>query len=318
VRNADAMILVLGSRYGHVQSSGLSPTHEEYREAGDTRPVLVFIQQAVDPEPQQAEFIREVRGWEQGHFTAEFEDTEELRDKVIRALHDYILANEAASLAEAGLASRARTLASRERSTGRPDLVVAVSGGPLRTVLRPAELESENLRQFLLAEALTGADAVLIPSLGTDTTISDDALRLIQNRGSGLVALDETSNLLIVQPALENNISRSGITSLIEEVITERITLAIRFCARVLDHVDPAQRISHVAPVTTLRGVGYLPWRSRAEHERSPNQATMGFGSAEHIVVVLSPPVRRRAALLHDTQRMAEDFTVRLRREVKR
>ncbi|MGH3699659.1 MAG: DUF4062 domain-containing protein [Pseudonocardiaceae bacterium] len=317
VRNADMMILILGSRYGHVQASGLSPTHEEYREARDTRPVLVFIQQDVDPEPQQAEFIREVRGWEQGHFTAEFEDTGGFRDKVIRALHDYVLANEAAPLDEAELASRARALASRERSTGRPDLIVAIAGGPLRTVLRPAELESEDLRRFLLAEALTGADALLTPSLGTNTTISGDALRLIQNQGSGLVALDEAANLLVVQPALENNNSRSGITSLIEDAITERITHAIRFCARVLDHVDPAQRISHIAPVTTLRGAEYLPWRTRAEHERSPNQATMGFGSAEH-VVVLSPPVRRRAALLHDTQRMAEDFTVRLRRKVKR
>jgi hypothetical protein len=318
VRNADTMILILGSRYGHVQSSGLSPTHEEYREARDTRPILVFIQQAVDPEPQQAEFIREVRGWEQGHFTAKFEAPEGLRDKVFRALHDYVLANDVAPLDEAELTSRARTLASRERSANRVALVVAVAGGPLRTVLRPAELESENLRHFLLAEALTGADAVLTPSLGTDTTISGDALRLSQNRGSNLVALDETANILIVQPALENNGSRSGITSLIEEAITERITHAIRFCARVLDHVDPAQRISHVAPVATLRSAGYLPWRTRAEHERSPNQATMGFGSAEHVVVVLSQPVRRRAALLHDTQRMAEDFTVRLRREMKR
>ncbi len=318
VRDADTMILILGSRYGHVQASGLSPTHEEYREARDTRPVLVFIQQAIDPEPQQAEFIREVRGWEQGHFTAEFENTEGLRDKVIRALHDYVLANEAAPIDEAELASSARALASSERSTGRPDLIVTIASGPLRTVLRPAELESENLRRFLLAEALTGADALLTPSLGTDTSISGDALRLIQNHGSGLVALDEAANLLVVQPALENNNWRSGIPSLIEEAVTERITHAIRFCARVLDHVDSAQRISHVASVAALRGAGHLPWRTRLEHERSPNQATMGFGSAEHVVVALSPPVRRRAALLHDTQRMAEDFTVRLRREVKR
>jgi hypothetical protein len=35
----------------------------------------------------------------------------------------------------------------------------------------------------------------------------------------------------------------------------------------------------------------------------------MASGSAEHVVIALSPPVRRRAALLHDVQRMAEDFT---------
>lgn len=316
VRDADTVILILGSRYGDIQASGLSATHEEYREARDTRPVLVFIQQGVDPEPRQEEFIREVQGWEQGHFTAEFKDAEGLRDKIIRALHDYVLANEAAPFDEAELASRAQTLASDERSTSRPGLIVAIASGPLRSV-RPAELESEHLHHFLLAEALTGVDAPLTPSLGTDTSIRGNAIRLIQNQGSGLISLDETANLLVVQPALENSDWRVGIPSLIEEAITERITHAIRFCARVLDHVDSARRVSHVATVVTLRGAGHLPWRTRAEHERTPNQATMGLGGSEH-VVALSPPVRRRAALLHDTQRMAEDFTVRLRRELKR
>lgn len=96
---------ILGSHYGSVKASGLSATHEEYREARDTRPVLVFIQQGVDPEPQQDKFIREVESWEQGHYTTKFRDPEGLRDKIIRALHDYILANEAAPLDEAELAA---------------------------------------------------------------------------------------------------------------------------------------------------------------------------------------------------------------------
>jgi hypothetical protein len=105
---------------------------------------------------------------------------------------------------------------------------------------------------------------------------------------------------------------------MIEEVITERIERAIRFCAHVLDHVDAVQRISHVAPIAALRGAGYLPWRTRAEQERSPSAATMGLGRSDNVVVGLSPPVRRRAALLHETQSLAEDLTVRLRRELKR
>lgn len=319
VRDADMMILILGARYGPVQASGLSATHEEYREARDTRPVLVFIQHGVQPEPQQGEFIGEVRGWEQGHFTAEFTDVEELRGKVIRALHDYVLAHEAAPLDEAELTSRARALVPGGRSTGTDTgLTVAIAGGPLRAVLRPTELESEHLRRYLLAEALTGEDAVLTPSSGTSVSVRGDAIQLIQNHGTGLVALDEAASLLVVQPAAENSNGHSGIPSLIEEVITERITRAIRFCARVLDHIDSAKRIGHVAPVVALRGAGYLPWRTQAEHERSPNAATMGLGGTEPVVVALSPPVRLRAALRHDTQRMAEDLTVRLRREVTR
>jgi hypothetical protein len=318
VRDSDALILILGARYGQVQPSGVSATHEEYREARDTRPVLAFIQKGMEPEARQAAFIREVQGWEHGHFTSEFRDADELRDKVIRGLHDYVLSNERAPLDESELADRAKRLIPTSHPTSSADLLMAVAGGPLRAILRPAELESDELRRFLLAEALTGADAVLTPSVGTDVSVRDDAIQLIQNQGSGLVSLDEGGNVLIVQPALEHNDWRAGITSVIEEVITERITRAIRFCAGVLDHVDSAQRISHVAPVAAFRGGGHVPWRTRAEHDRSPNAATMGFGRADHVVVALSPPVRRRAALLHDTQRLAEDFTVRLRREVKR
>lgn len=317
VRDSDALVIIVTAAYGHVQESGLSATHEEYREARDTRPVLVFIEHGLQPDPQQATLIREVQGWEKGHFTAEFRDANDLRDKVIRALHDYVLANETAPLDEVELANRSRSLIPTTRATGGADLLVAIAGGPLRAVLRPAELESDDIRRFLLAEALTGADSILSPSVGTDVTVRGDAIQLIQNNGSGLVALDEAGNLLIVQPAIADSGWHSSITSLIEEVINERITRAIRFCALVLDHVDSAQRISHVAPVAALRGAGHSPWHTRAEHERSPNAATMGSGGVEQVVVALSPPIRRRAALLHDTQRLAEDFTVRLRREVK-
>jgi hypothetical protein len=319
VRDSDATVLILGERYGHVQASGLAATHEEYREARNVRPVLVFLQQGVEPELAQAEFIREVRSWEKGHFTAEFRDASELRDKVIRGLHDYVLAHEAAPIDEAELASRARALIPVGRSTAGAELVLAVAGGPLRAVLRPAELESEDLRRFLLAETLTGDQAVLTPASGTAFSVKGDAIELMQDHGAGLVRLDEAANLVVVQKALEESAWRAGtISSLIEEEITERIVRAIRFSARVLGHVDPAQRVTHVVPVVGLRGGGYMPWRTRAEQERSPNAATMGMGNADHIVVALSPPVRRRAALAHDVQRLAEDLTVRLRREVKR
>ena len=54
VREADVVVLVLGARYGAAQGSGLSATHEEYREAKDRSPVLIFIQTGVDLEPEQA------------------------------------------------------------------------------------------------------------------------------------------------------------------------------------------------------------------------------------------------------------------------
>lgn len=316
VRASDALILVLGSKYGHPQASGLSATHEEYQEARDTRPVLVMLQAGLDPEPSQAAFIREVQGWEHGHFTATFKDADDLRDKVVRALHDFQLANETSPLDEAELASRAAALVPSRVRAGEPELVLVVATGPLRAVLRPAELESDDLRRFVLAEALTGSFAVLDPAVGTEVTIRGDALSVHQSSAPGLVALDESGNLVIVQPATEPMERFAGISSIIEEVVGERLTRAIQFSSVVLERVDPIQRISHISVAAALLGAGYMPWRTRAEQQHSPSAASMGVGGTERVAVQLSPPVRRRAALQHDTQRLAEDLTVKLRREV--
>src|SRR4051795_9765289 len=48
VRDADAVVLLLGARYGDLQSSDLSATQEEYREARERCPVLVFVQKGVE------------------------------------------------------------------------------------------------------------------------------------------------------------------------------------------------------------------------------------------------------------------------------
>ena len=125
VRASDVVILILGDRYGYAQAAGLSATHEEYREARDSKTVLVFVQQGVSPELQQAELIREVQSWEQGHFTAPFTGADELRDRVTRALHDFSLANEAAPLNETELA---RTRSATDTSSLPVEPSIAVGG----------------------------------------------------------------------------------------------------------------------------------------------------------------------------------------------
>src|SRR3546814_6259394 len=44
LRQSDLIVLVLGTRYGAKQASGLSATHEEYREARGRKPILTFVQ----------------------------------------------------------------------------------------------------------------------------------------------------------------------------------------------------------------------------------------------------------------------------------
>jgi len=87
LRSADLVVLILGERYGQPQASGLSATHEEYREAKGSKPVLAFVQEGVSPEPEQSAFIQEVQEWEGGFFRVSFSDPENLRTLITQALH---------------------------------------------------------------------------------------------------------------------------------------------------------------------------------------------------------------------------------------
>jgi hypothetical protein len=317
VRDADVVVLLLGEKYGYPQEAGLSATHEEYREARASRPVIVFTEAGVAHDPQQAEVLLEVQRWEHGHYTEPFTDAGDLRDKVTRALHNYQLATEAAPLDEGELLERARSLAPAARNSGGANLSVIVAGGPRRAVLRPAELESESLRRSLLAAALTGPDAVLSTAHGTQSVVRGDTLQLTQEGATGAVALDESGSVVVMQPAFDRELSRAGLSSIIEEDITDRITRALRFVGHVLDEIDGAQRLTHLAVLVSLQGGGHMPWKTRAEQLRTPGEGTISMRASEESIVALTPPVRRRAVLLHDTASLAEDFTVRLRREVR-
>ena len=110
VRDADAVVLVLGPRYGAPQESGISPTHEEYREARGTKPVLAFVQTGVTREPQQDRFVEEVSAWEGGGYRESFDTPESLRTAVTRALHDWELSQQAGPVDEDELMARTAAL----------------------------------------------------------------------------------------------------------------------------------------------------------------------------------------------------------------
>lgn len=316
VRSVDAMVLILGSEYGSLLASGLSATHEEYREARETsRPVLVFITEGTQPNPAQTEFIREVQDWEKGHYTNRFRDVADLKTKVTQSLHQYMLTQAAIPVDEAELAQQAKALIPAGTHTSRPMLIVAVAGGPAQQVIRPAELESEQLLHYLQDQAHAGPDAVLSHAFATEASVVGDAIVLEQRDCGARISISETGRIVVAQPATsQQDAWRPSIPSIIEEDVTKSVKLALRFGVRVLDRVDSRQRISHVAIVAALLKAGHLPWRNRADYDQNPHMATMGFSGRDRIEAAMSPPTCKRAALSSDTERLSEDLTVRLRR----
>lgn len=318
VRESDLVVLLIGERYGYRQTSGLSATHEEYREAKERKPILVFVESGVAREPARQTFLDEVQGWSTGHFRAAFSSPTNLKEAALRALHDFELARAAGPVDESEMLARATELlpSGSSGSRGAPKLAFAMAGGPHQQVLRPVELEQADLPRDIQREALFGEYPVFDPSEGTSSATRGGALILQQPNSSLLV--DQAGSIIIVQPArLPTDPLRTAIPALIEEDLATALTRAIRFSGWLLDHIDPLHRLTDVVPIAYLAGVGYMQWRTRAEHAANPTSATI-HGNADAVTATLTPARRHRQALTHDANRIAEDLIALLRREARR
>lgn len=313
VRAADAVVLLLGGRYGATQDSGLSATHEEYREARERCDVLVFVQQGIELEPGQKAFVREAQDWSAGQYTEPFRTAEELRDLVTRRLHELELAKQAGPADDEEMLARVLAILPERGEAYRDSLVVAVTGGPRQQILRPVQIEDEALHRKLMRDALFGETAIFVPGEGTNPSVERQVLRIAQERAS--VAIDGQGSICILQPATSQS-GRMMLSTLVQEEILQKIENALRFAGRILDDIDGPRRLSDVVPVAALLNAGFMPWKTQQEYEREPNSATMS-GATDRVVVHLTPASRKRAGLLNTSRELAEDLMVLLRRELR-
>lgn len=318
VRQSDLVLLILGNRYGTEQPSGISATHEEYREAKGRKPVIAFVQRGVEPDTRQEEFIREVQGWETGLFLGTFSTAKDLGTAIIRALHDYELANAVGPLDEGGLRTRSLQLLKADaHRSGTLTVNVSVVGGPTQQILRPAELEDPALGDAIHQSALFGATRVFDQSAGVDRELDQGALILTQERTGQCVQLDEKGGLLI-RTSLEASSGRRsgsfGLPVLIEEEVRRGLAAVLALAASVLDRIDATQKLSHLAISVSISGAEHLTWRTQEEHGKSPNSISMAMGQSDRTPVQVFKP---RASLRLDIARLVEDLLVPLRRQWK-
>lgn len=314
VRESDVVVLLLGERYGEVQASGKSATHEEFEEAQLLmRPTLAFLQTGVTREPDQERFAAEVRDWVGGEFHGRFASPTELDRAITRSLHELEVSMAGGPVDPAETYARARAAIRGPRNPSyRPaQIAVAVAGGPHMAVLRPGDLERADLAAWVQQEAMFGAAPVLDRSQATATDSRDGRLALTQQGRE--VAIDADGTVLVVQPAYEAS-DRSALQAVVEEHVEERIDAAVTFAGRVLEHIDPLRRVSDHVVVAALVGTGYGAWRSRAEQQASPNSMSMNIQGRTDVVARLPQPGVIRPALLSRHAEFAADLTVLLRR----
>ena len=317
VRDADVVVLLLGARYGTPQSSGLSPTHEEYHEARGRKPVLVFVQTGVTREPDEEKLVDEASGWEGGQYRQPFDSPASLRATVTRALHQWELSQQAGPVNEGELAARSAALLPQRPTyaAGSPLLHVVVAGAPAQQVLRPSAMDDPALQVAMEQEALYGERPVFDKGQGVQTGVSGTSL--VVRQANAEITLDERGNVRVSRPGRDSGRRPGGgIPSFVEEDVRDRVEDAIRYTGWLLERIDPTHRLTRVALACRLDGIGYLPWRTRAEVAASPNSASMSLSGRE---TADSPPVvLPRSALLMDGARQADDITVQLRRQPTR
>ena len=102
-----------------------------------------------------------MRDWEQGHYTASFRDATDLRTRVAQVLHQHLITQAATPLDQDELERQALAPIAPLAYTSGTLQVLSIVRGPSQQVIRPAELESQQLSHYLQDEAHRGPDAVL-------------------------------------------------------------------------------------------------------------------------------------------------------------
>ena len=237
------MILIVGERYGDEQGSGLSATHEEYREACKVHlPVIVMVQSNMNREESQNIFLKEVREWEDGRYTGSFGSPDELCTNIIRALHKLDVQQAQGPVDSEEILNRALEELSREEqlrlyhrsqnnpwlqgqnhyfqrnSPQSPHIALSLSCGPATSILRPAQIESANLKNEIRDLALRGTEPLFTIDDGAQTTIDEGKLIVAQD--SRFTRLDEYGTITYV-----TIVPKTGFLSVIlEEDVKEEIT----------------------------------------------------------------------------------------------
>ena len=181
LRQSGLVVLLLGREYGLKQKKGISATNEEYREAKISHPILAFVQNGVERNPDQDSFMREVQSWEQGFFRNSFDTPESLNVAITKAIHQWEISKATAPLDANKLqiqAVEAVISEQNKRYHNHPSINLSVIAGPPQPVLRPSEIENPQLGKDLFQEALFGPHPLFDHEVGNEKNMEDNCLVL--------------------------------------------------------------------------------------------------------------------------------------------
>ncbi len=316
VREADLVVLILGARYGwDGTASGLSPTHEEFREAKENGKALPFIQTRVEREAEQQAFVSEVEDYDTGmHRGRTFRTPDELRTEITRAVNRHQLSAATTPVDVAALVDAAHNIVPEDRQgfvqMSGPLLHVAVVGGPTQTIIRPSEIERQALIDELVAD-LTSSSGYFSYRNRTEPRLEQGALVIEQDKGAAF-RIDEAGSLLLSVPIEQ---APGHIKPLIEENVAAAIGKALAFADRTLEKFDHTQKLTRIVIAVDIGASSVFGWRTAREQAASPNSMQVAMDQSNSGPVMLNPPDRTRMALRAERNSMTDDLLALLRRK---
>jgi hypothetical protein len=313
VAEADALLLLLGPRYGEPGQSGQSPTEDEFNEAVRLgRPTMVLVQEG-EREPEQDEFLARVRGgWEQGQLTGWFKDESDVGLAVVRALRGLERGGGGAELASTA-GERARTLAEGEErfgsSSGAKARIVAAPllSGPL---LDAVALDHHELPYRIALKARE--NRLITNEMGADTDVRGDGIHFTAQAPSLYGQLDffvGVDGAVVAEGRVGGQSQFFGETQVASVPLAETIAGAGRFALDCWGLIDERGDVRQAALAIAIPEA-----QSRVFTTEEPgNSMPGGASSLPQVLVVPDPPVVVRR------EDVASETTVnRLVAEVKR
>lgn len=296
VGRCDALLLLVGAQYGEPGERGISPTEEEFQKARDSGiDVLALVQDGVDRERTQQDFLTRVRGtWEQGNFTASFTGSDDVALAAVKTLHAWQRGRAGADPTPAAV-ERALDLARGEERVGSIHggsklrvVVTPVLNGPLIGAVELAD------RDRLLDQLATAArSSGLVPqSMGIETSVGPDRLGLTtQGPGDTLNLLVGFDGSVVGEGDVGGDAMALGGMMVRADRAREVIARTAEFAQRAWQAIDTRDEVRNILLAAAVPEAEHKSW---VEHDPG-NSMSMPM-SMPHVLIAPEQPLRARRA----------------------
>lgn len=295
VRSCDVYVGILGERAGSLAPSSKTIVEEEYDEARRKgQPTLIFVQEGVEREDRQEEFIAMVSGYVTGNYRRTFNTPAELASEIERALRGLNVENLERP-EEASVAVQQRVSENLLLPSNGPAAALSIMSVRGEELVDPRDLESTP--NTILRLGHSTAPALLDYSTAYRTEVQGDRVRVIANpagfrEGLGIAAVElSESGLLHVEASIAHIIAPEDVTGLAgtvlhEEDLESQLHRIFFFADALFDEIDPNERHHAFLYNVALRNIGY---RRLIRAFQPRGSVTMGMGVQEPVIAHETP-----------------------------